>query len=162
MGRYYYTDSGREGKFMFAVQPSGDPEEMGMHEQEPTSVDYYADKDDVQKITAKLDSQYDELGVDMKDRIYLLPQTDNGKDDCRAYEKWENEVLHDKVWESIPISCLTEEQKRGSRWTSPKGDGYVDIEIKDGKCLALARIRLALDILTDIEQYDFCSLNAEL
>lgn len=48
MGRYYYTDNGKEGKFMFGVQPSDDPDYMGMIEQEPTSIDYYADKDNVE------------------------------------------------------------------------------------------------------------------
>lgn len=162
MGRYYSTDSGREGKFMFAVQPSDDPEVMGMHEQDRSSIDYYADKYDAKYITEKLNEQYDLLGVEDKDRIYLMPRKDDGTDNPRAYEEWENKVLHDKVWESILSSNMTEAQKKASHWTSPKGSKYVDIEIKDGRCLALARIRLALNILTDIEQDGYCSLNAEL
>ena len=46
MGRYYRTDNGAEGKFMFGVQPSDDPAEMGMHEQDPQVINYYADEDD--------------------------------------------------------------------------------------------------------------------
>ena len=162
MGRYYCTDSGREGKFMFAVQPSDDPEVMGMHEQDRTSVDYYADKHDVRDITKKLNEQYDLLGVDDKDRIYLMPRKSDGTEDYKAYEEWENSILHDKVWQSVLSSNMTERQKEASHWTSLKGDKYVDLELGEGKCLALARIRLALNILTDIEQDGYCSLNAEI
>lgn len=162
MGRYYYTDSGVEGKFMFGVQPSDDPEVMGMHEQDRSSIDYYADEHDVEDITKKLNEQYDLLGVEDKDRLYLVPRKDDGTEDYKAYSEWESSVLHDKVWYSVHRDSMTEEQKKATHWTSPRGDDYVDIEVGKEKCLALARVRLALDILTDIKYNGYCSLNAEI
>lgn len=155
MGRYYNTNSGREGKFMFGVQPSDDAGHMGMHEQEPTSITYYADEDDVEKIKRRLDRQYDYLGVPQEDRLYYC------KDDKEMMD-YEDKVLHDKVFETVEDTPET--RKRFSRetpWASDK-EGYLDFEIGQGRCLALARIRLALVILSDIKEHGYCELDAEL
>ena len=44
MGRYYTTDSGREGKFCFGMQSSDAPERFGMYENQSiihyTAMDY--------------------------------------------------------------------------------------------------------------------------
>lgn len=156
MGRYYNTDNGREGKFMFGVQPSSDPEEMGMHEEEPTQVDYYADTDDVENIKKKLDEQYDILGVPKEERIYYC------KTQQEAME-FENKSLHDRVFVTVNKNDAEAmaKHKDETRWASDKGDDYLDFEIK-GRALPLARIRLALDILSDIEDTGSCMLSAEL
>lgn len=155
MGRYYQTDHGREGKFMFGVQPSDDPQVMGMHEQDPTSVYYYADTDDEETIKASLDAQYDILGVPKEERIYYC------KDAKEAYE-YEKRVLEDKVWVSVADDDkeTLEKYKDEVKWASDK-EGYTNFEIK-GHALVLARIRLGLDILSDIKDEGFCSLEAEL
>ena len=161
MGRYYNCDSGREGKFMFAVQSSDDPGYLGMHEQDPAHITYYADRDDVEGITEKLDEQYDFLGVDKKDRWYRLPTEKKGLNDYKKWDEWEEKVLHDKVWKTVRDEDMPEEEKGRVHWASNKL-GCSDIELGEGKCLALARIRLALNILTDIEEYGCCNLEAEL
>ena len=155
MGRYYNTNE-RDGKFMFGVQPSDDPGTMGMHEAEPATIEYYADEDDVEEIKKNLDRQYDLLGVDEKDRIYYKSQ------DIEEYSRWEEEKLHDKVWRTVKHEDLTDEERTKVFWASNKGADYTDLEIEDGRCLALARIRLALTILSDIKDSGECALSAEL
>lgn len=156
MGRYYDTDGGRQGKFMFGVQPSDDPGYMGMHEQEPTTVEYYADEDDVEKITKKLDEQYDIIGIPKNERLYYCK-------DWQEMDKYEREVLHDKIFITVYAKDETAIKAHGgeTRWASGKGNDYVDFEIK-GMPIVLARIRLGLDILSDIKDNGFCALNAEL
>ena len=74
MGRYYETNTGRRGKFMFGVQSSDDPGYMGMNEQDRSYIDYYADRDDEQKIRNKLDEQYDILGMPKGKRLYTYKE----------------------------------------------------------------------------------------
>lgn len=156
MGRYYDTDGGRRGKFMFGVQASDDPGYMGMHEQEPISIDYYADADDVEHVKSKLDEQYDILGIPENKRIYYCK-------DNKQMSEYEDKVLHDKVFVTVHKDDkeAKEKYKGKTAWWSGKGNEYTDYEINNN-ALALARIRLALDILSDIEDNTFCSLTAEL
>lgn len=173
MGRYYNCDSGRSGKFMFAVQNSDDPEFLGMSE-DTSTIHYYASEDDVDKITERLNEQYDILTVPKEDRIYVYPKGEDGNDDIAAYDEWEKRVLYSKVWRDVKTSDLDEEEKEkekeggeknkndiAMRWSSEKGDNYVAIERPGGTTLALARIRLALTILSDIKDEGYCSLEAE-
>lgn len=156
MGRYYYTDNGREGKFMFGVQSSDDPHYMGMSEQDRTSIDYYADKQDYNRIKRNLDKQYDILNIPTDKRVY---HTDK---DWRDWDKYEKEVLYDKVFLSVKQSDITEinKHKGETMWHNDK-DGYVSFEIK-GMAIVLARIRLGVAILSDIDDTGECYLNAEL
>lgn len=152
MGRYYHTNSGREGKFMFGVQPSTDPEEMGMNE-DPTYIQYYAGEEDKQKIKKKLDEQYDKLDIPLHERIYYMK-------DWGEYDKYEKEVLEDKVW--VKVKDDSEEAKKykdKAKWYC-EDKGYTKYERK-GMALILARIRLGLVILSDIEDEGYCSLKAE-
>lgn len=156
MGRYYDTDGGREGKFMFGVQSSDDPGYLGMHEQEQSTIEYYADTDDVEDIKAKLNEQYRKLGVPNDKRIYYWK-------DRKEAQEFEDTVLHDKVFITVSRNDneAMEKYKGCDRWASNKGDDYIDFEI-EGNALALARIRLALDILSDIKDNGYCSLSAEI
>ena len=156
MGRYYNTASGREGKFMFGVQPSDDPGTMGMREQDPTMITYYADEHDRDKIIKNLDDQYDLLGVPKEERIYSYKTREQ-------MNKFEEEVLTDRVFVHVrqDDTEALKKYEHASRWCSSKGDDYIDFE-KKGKALCLARVRLALDILSDIEQEGYCTLDAEL
>lgn len=157
MGRYYVTDGGREGKFMFAVQSSDDPELLGMHEQEPASITYYADEDDAENIKSMLDREYDVLDIPKGKRVYYRNKDDN-KDWC----KYEEEVLHDKVFISVKDDDkkTLAEHEGETRWSSNKSE-YTDFEI-DGMAIHLARIRLAVNILSDIKDNGCCTLDAEL
>lgn len=161
MGRYYSTYSGREGKFMFAVQPSDDPEFMGMTEN-TSQIHYYADESDKREIRKRVKEQYEILGVPREDRLYVFPKTKDGKEDTEKYAKWEEEKLYPKVWKNVKYDEATEEEKKAAHWASTLGNDYFAIELEKGKCLALARIRLGIDILTDIENDGVCELDAEV
>lgn len=169
MGRFFSTDLGRSGKFIFGVQSSDDPKYLGMEESERTYIPYYAESDKVETITKKLDEQYDILGVDKKDRIYLIPKADKDPEHdiwgWAEFNKYEKKYLHDKVWETFKNDEADKaEKKYGKGFTRWGGDeeGVFDVEKKEGLVLALGRIRLALVILTDIEEQGYCSLEAEL
>lgn len=155
MGRYYTTESGRAGKFMFGVQPSNDPELLGMNEQEPTSVWYYADTEDADNIRDAVDAQYEILGIPDDKRIYYVK--DEGE-----YEKFEKEVIDDKVW--IKCKIDSEEYKKHDGETKWAGDSNDEVMFeRDRKLtLAMARIRLGITILSDIEDDACCELEAEL
>lgn len=158
MGRYYETNEGRGGKFMFGVQPSDDPGTMGMVEQEPTSIDYYADEDNVEEIRKNLNKQYDKLGVPLERRLYYYK-------DHKEYDDYEERELKDRVFidvrEDDPIEM--EKYKDKTRWYCEK-PGYVSFERghERERTLALARIRLGVAILSDIKDSGECWLNAEI
>lgn len=152
MGRYYHTDSGREGKFMFGVQSSDDPEYMGMRE-DPTFIQYYASKDDEPKIRARLDEQYDILDVPKDKRLYYSK-------DWGDYDKFEKEELEHRVW--IKVKNGSEEEKKfegKTRWACDD-EGYTMYE-REGMALILARIRLGITILSELKDEGYCSLEAE-
>lgn len=140
---------------MFGVQPSDDPGEMGMREQDPTTITYYADDGDVEGIKAKLDEQYEILGVPKADRIYYCK-------DRQAMNLFEKNVLSRAVWVEVREDDKEEMEKHKgeTRWANEKPN-YVSFEIP-GRALPLARIRLGLDILSDIKDEGYCSLDAEL
>lgn len=153
MGRYYHTDSGREGKFMFGVQPSTDPEEMGMSE-DPTYIRYYASDEDEPKVRERLDRQYDLLEIPNDKRMYYIK-------DWEEYDKYEKEVLDDRVW--IKCKVGSEEDKKHEGETKWAGDSNDEVMYeRKGMALVLARIRLGLIILSDIKDEGYCELNAEL
>lgn len=152
MGRRYSTGTGREGKFLFGVQPSDDPEYMGMEEDNGYTY-YYACEEDRPEIKENLDEQYDFLGIEKKNRWYNLPEND--KDD-EKWDKWEKEVLEPKVWKKVKNEDLN-----GAIGWYCEEKGYSYLPIKEGAELALARIRLGLVILTDILETGECSLRAE-
>ena len=159
MGRHYNTETGRTGKFMFAVQSSDDPSYMGMQEQEPTSIDFYADKESEAEIRDNLDEQYDLLDIPQDKRMYYM------KKDWSDYDKFEREVLSPKVFVSVREDDKEEmaKYKDKVRWADDR-DGYVKFEIgkERVKTLVLARIRLGIVILSDIKDNGECWLNAEL
>jgi hypothetical protein len=158
VGRYYDTETGRSGKFMFGVQPSDDPGFMGMQEQEPSTIQYYADKDMRADIKKNLDKQYDLLDVPKDKRIYYCK-------DLQDYDAYEKKELTDKVFVSVREDDKEEMEKyKGKiRWADDK-PGHVSFEIgkERERTLVLARIRLGITILSDIKDTGECWLNAEL
>ena len=155
MGRYYETNTGRRGKFMFGVQDSTDPEYMGMNEQERGYIEYLADRDDEQKIRDKLDEQYDILGIPKDKRLYTYKEEEE-------YDDYEKKHLIDKAFVDVKEDDKKEMEKyKGkTRWYCER-KGYVSFEIANN-ALALARIRLATTILSDIREDGECYLQAEL
>lgn len=152
MGRYYRTDGGREGKFMLGVQSSDDPEYMGMSE-DTSYIDYYASDDDAPKIKKRLDEQYDILNVPKDKRIYYAKTS-------KDYDDFEREELENKVWIKVKDGSEEEKQfKDKTKWYC-EDKGYTMYE-RDNMALVLARIRLGVNILSDIKDEGYCSLRAE-
>lgn len=164
MGRYYYTDTGKEGKFWFAVQPSTDPHDIfGMDETEPEDIeeeeeenyrecykDYWTDDDEY--VRKKLDEQYDLLGVPKDERKYEMDYNDIG-----TY-----------VWDTLRKYYLTtEEPKPDAQGHTECGYHMGDNEpthypISKEKELAASRVDLGLIIYNEIKQLGYCGMNAEL
>lgn len=157
MGRYYNTGTGREGKFMFAIQESTDPEYMGMHEQGASYINYYADKKDEEIIRKRLDEEYDALKIPKKDRIYYIKQND-----YMAQDKYEKEHFYDKVFDYVKLDDTETIQKYDRKYHrfSSDREGY-ECFASFENALHLARIRLALVILSDIKDDGYCDLEAE-
>ena len=157
MGRYYNTNTGRDGKFMFAVQPSSDPEVMGMHEQGATYINYYAEKSDENNIKENLEKEYDALEIPKEDRIYYIEL--NGQE---KYAKYEREHFFDKVF--IYVKKDDKEALEKYKGMIPYVSDRDEYECfgTNEKVLHLARIRLALIILSDIKDDGYCELEAEL
>lgn len=174
MGRYYYSNnSGDEGKFWFAVQPSVDVETVyGMTmEEKPSDMtgedeeewegygEWWADyrTSDSEYVRKQLDKQYDILGVPQEERIY-------------EYEdEWDKETLTGRdgrgkyVWETILKYFLTEQKIDGAiGYAMGDKDQHKSMyPISKEKELAASRIDLGLFILHDIQNYGECSMNME-
>ena len=159
MGRYYSVQTGKEGKFWFAVQPSDDPKTVyHMGEIEPDDEwdeesgysDTYTDYEsaDAKKIKKHLDEQYDILGVPKEERKY----------------KCEDEGHY--VWHDLAKYYLTEQEP-------PKDEAYkvcgyymgddkpTMYPISSEKELAASRVQLGLVIYNTILTEGVCMLNAE-
>lgn len=160
MGRYYSVQTGKEGKFWFAVQPSDDPATIyHMDEIEPDDEwneeseysDTYSDYEssDAEKIKKHLDEQYDILGVPKEERKY----------EC------ENEGEY--VWEDLAKYFLTEQEPPKDA-TGHRACGYYMGEgeptmypISREKELAASRVQLGLVIYNTILTEGECLLTAE-
>lgn len=146
MGRYYYDQDGREGKFWFAVQPSDDPGtvfHLNEEEGDESTIDY--EGCDSEFIKKKLDEQYDILGVPKRERKYRI------RDEKKfVWEKLEKYFLVDKRQNpnDIPYHMGDNEPRK-----YPKSDACV---------LAASRIELGLFILEAIHLHGHCFLTAEL
>lgn len=159
MGRYYNTQTGKEGKFWFAVQPSDDPRTVyHMGEIEPDDEwdeesgysDSYTDYEsaDAEKIKKHLDEQYDILGVPKEERKY----------------KCENEGEY--VWEDLAKYYLTEKETKDAMGHKACGyymgdDKPTMYPISSEKELAASRVQLGLVIYNTILTEGICMLNAE-
>ena len=158
MGRYYYCNSGREGKFWFAVQPSDDPKTIyHMDEIEPDDEwdeesgysESYADyeSDDAESIKKHLDEQFDILGVPKEER------------------KYEMEDVGKYVWDDLCKYYLTEEQTKDKDGNTnigyAMGDDITLYPISKEKELAASRVQLGLNIYNEIINEGECILNAE-
>lgn len=163
MGRMYYDQTGNQGKFWFAVQPSDDPKTIyGMGEVEPDAdwdeeeadgygesyIDYESSDDEYVK--KQLDIQYDILGVPKEERKYEC-------DDDNAY-----------VWDDLAKYFLTEQEPQEDE-SGYRACGYYmgDNEptmypISKEKELAASRVQLGLVIYNAIKKDGSCLLTADL
>ena len=160
MGRYYSVQTGKEGKFWFAVQPSDDPKTVyHMGEIEPDDEwdeesgysDSYTDYEsaDAEKIKKHLDEQYDILGVPKEERKY----------------RCENEGEY--VWEDLAKYYLTEKEPPKDAMGHMACGYYMGDDkptmypISSEKELAASRVQLGLVIYNTILTEGICMLNAE-
>ena len=156
MGRYYNTQTGKEGKFWFAVQPSDDPrtiyhmDDVSEYDEEE-DYESYSDYEssDAEKIKKHLDEQYDILGVPKEERKY----------EC------ENEGEY--VWETLAKYYLTEKEPPKDA-SGHVACGYYMGEdkptmypISKDKELAASRVQLGLVIYNTILTEGECLLTAE-
>lgn len=160
MGRYYFCNSGREGKFWFAVQPSTDPKDIyGMNEIPADDMEYEEDNGygecfvdyeayDAERIKKRLDKQYDILGVPQEER------------------KYEMEDVGDYVWHTLQKYYLTEKQTKDNDGNInigyAMGDDSTLYPISKEKELAASRVQLGLNIYNEIKQLGYCSMTADL
>lgn len=143
MGRYYYTSTGREGKFGFACQNSTDPREY--FDMVETRITYMADKEDSEAIKNKVDKIYDKAGVPQEERMYQLDGSQN------EYESFHN-AYHKYFFEAC----------KAGEGNFAGDNGTTEREVFDKAHLAQSRLWLGLTILSDIKDEGYCELDAEL
>jgi hypothetical protein len=159
MGRYYSTETGRDGKFGFGSQPSTDPGDFfEMEEQEPNEITYMLDKDNYDMVKEKVDGLYDKLKVPAEERIYYLKKEREKEDklgdllEKYAYKKVNNaEVKRYNKIDGFEHKTYYNEEKNKTF-----------IDVFEGAGLCCSRVRLGLVILSDLQDDGFCELRAEL
>ena len=156
MGRYYNTQTGKEGKFWFAVQPSDDPktiyhmDDVSEYDEEE-DYESYSDYEssDAEKIKKHLDEQYDILGVPKEER------------------KYECEKEGEYVWGDLAKYYLTEQEPPKDAMGHSAcgyymGEGKPTMyPISSEKELAASRVQLGLVIYNTILTEGECLLTAE-
>ena len=180
MGRYYSVQTGKEGKFWFAVQPSDDPRTVyHMGEIEPDDEwdeesgysDSYTDYEsaDAEKIKKHLDddsyTDYESADAE-KIKKHLDEQYDilGVPKEERKY-KCENEGHY--VWEDLAKYYLTEKEPPKDAMGHMACGYYMGDDkptmypISSEKELAASRVQLGLVIYNTILTEGICMLNAE-
>lgn len=76
MGRYYYGDI--EGKFWFGIQSSDAPQRFGADPQEPSTINYYLNSDDLETVQQELADIADSIDLDKLERFF---KSTNGYND---------------------------------------------------------------------------------
>lgn len=159
MGRYFQTETGRDGKFGFGSQPSTDPGDFfEMDEQEPSEIVYALDKNNYDMVKEKVDGLYDKLKVPAEERIYYLKKEKEKEDklgdllEKYAYKKVNNAEVkrYDRIDGFEHRTYYNEEKHR------------TFIDAFEGAGLCCSRVRLGLVILSDLQDDGFCELRAEL
>lgn len=139
MGRYWTTNTGRDGKFGFGCQSSTDPEDyFGMT---PISVTYGGADED--KVKQRVNEIYDKANVPQEERIYQLK---GGHDE---YEDFHNRY-HKYFFEP----------REGGGFAGD--DGVSEGEVFEQAHLCQARLWLGLSILSDIAEDGYCDVDAEM
>lgn len=159
MGRYFQTETGRDGKFGFGSQPSTDPGDFfEMEEQEPNEITYTLDKNNYDMVKEKVDELYDKLNVPAEERIYYLKKEREKEDklgdllEKYAYKKVNNaEVKRYNKIDGFEHSTYYNEEKHKTF-----------IDVFEGAGLCCSRVKLGLVILSDLQDDGFCELTAEL
>lgn len=159
MGRYFTTETGRDGKFGFGSQPSTDPGDFfDMEEQEPCEIVYVIGKDKYDMVKEKVDGLYDRLKVPTEERIYYLKKEREEEDklgnllEKYAYKKVNNAEVkrYNRIDGFEHVTYYSEEKNKTL------------IDTFEGAGLCCSRVRLGLTILSDLQDDGICELTAEL
>ena len=159
MGRYYQTETGREGKFGFGSQPSTDPGDFfDMDEQEPSEITYTLDERNKDMVKEKVDGLYDQLKVPKEERIYYLKKE-------REKEDKLGDLLEKYAYKKVNNAEVKRYNERDGfehveYYCDEKHKTIIDVFQNAGLCCS--RIRLGLTILSDLQDDGFCELTAEL
>lgn len=159
MGRYYQTDTGRDGKFGFGSQPSTDPGDFfEMEEQEPSNITYMLDKNNYDMVKEKVDGLYEKLKVPAEERIYYLRKE-------REQEDKLGNLLEKYAYKKVNRAEVKRYNKRDgfehkTYYSEEKNKTLIDVF--EGADLCCSRVRLGLVILSDLQDDGFCELTAEL
>ena len=159
MGRFYSDQTGKEGKFWFAVQPSDAPKTIyGMGEMPPDDYEEdesygeaYTDDEssDDEYVKKQLDKQYDILGVPKDERKYECDNENN------------------YVWEDLIKYYLTEQEPPKDASGHVACGYYMGDDkptmypISREKELAASRVALGLFIYNSIKKNGSCFMTAE-
>lgn len=173
MGRYYTTNTGREGKFGFACQSSGDPGDyFGMREQEPNYITYEVDHDDYDAIKKKVDEAYDKLGVPQEQRVYYekassWKMTESEKIEVENESIKLREILNNYAFRLVKRDEIPKYEKEdGARYSPFASDSrdvnMCNIERFPNAFLWVCRVTLGITILSDLDDEEVCILEAEL
>ena len=158
MGRYYESETGRNGKFAPGKQPSADPGNFfGMKEMQPNEITYTLEKDNYDMVKNKVDGLYDQLKVPKEERIYYMKK-EGGEEklldlfDKYAYKKVNNAEIkrYNKLDGFEHQTYYCEEKNK------------MIIDMFEDAVLCCSRVRLGLVILSDLQDDDYCELRAEL
>ena len=158
MGRYYESETGRNGKFALCRQPSTDPSDFfGMEEMQPNEITYTLEKDNYDMVKKKVDMLYDQLKVPKEERIYYMKK-EGGEEklldlfDKYAYKKVNNaEIKRYNKLDGFEHQTYYCEEKNKTI-----------IDMFEDAALCCSRVRLGLVILSDLQDDDYCELRAEL
>ena len=157
MGRYYSTETGRDGKFGFGSQPSTDPGDFfEMEEQEPNEITYMLSKNDYDMVKEKVDGLYDKLKVPAEERIYYLKKDERDKLGDLLEKYAYKEVNNAEIKRYNKIDGF----KHAVYYSGNKHKKLIDVF--EGAGLCCSRVRLGLVILSDLQDDGFCELTAEL
>lgn len=159
MGRYFTTETGRDGKFGFGSQPSTDPGDFfEMDEQEPSEIVYALDKSNYDMVKEKVDGLYDKLKVPAEERIYYLKKE-------REQEDKLGDLLEKYAYKKVNRAEVKRYNKidgfeHATYYNEEKNKTFIDMF--EGAGLCCSRVRLGLVILSDLQDDGFCELTAEL
>lgn len=158
MGRFFNTETGRNGKFGFGSQPSTDPGDFfDMHEEEPSEIIYTLEKNNYDAVKEKVDELYDKLEVPKDRRIYYIKKEgEEGKLGDLLEEYAYKKVNRTEVKRYDKIDGF----EHKTYYNEEKHKVFIE-RFKDAG-LCCSRVRLGLVILSDLKDDGYCELRAEL
>ena len=150
MGRYY--DGDINGKFWFGVQSSDAADRFGQRGQEPSYIEYYYDRDDLDEVEAEIIAIILKLGGQFEKMEEFFSQ---------------NNGYNDKMLDEVEAEIIAIILKLGGEEFFSQNNGYNDKMLNEaGIDIALlsdyADYCLGIKIRDCIKEIGGCSFTAEL